>query len=200
MFITMNRIYQGIKVRLRRLYYKIVFKNCGKGLIVDDNVKITWPSMLEAGNNVTINQRVFLQCTPKSSIQLGDGVVMAYDSMILTAGHNLELNPQQHIYKNVVISDHVRILAKALITGGVNIGRRAVIGAGSVVRNDIPPYAIVTGNPAKIIGFISSPDDISEFENSNYDEDNRINIEILENNYNKYFLKRIKDIKDITKL
>lgn len=51
----------------------------------------------------------------------------------------------------IIIGNDVWIGAHAIIMGGVKIGNGAIIAAGSVVTKDIPPYAIVGGNPAKII-------------------------------------------------
>lgn len=59
---------------------------------------------------------------------------------------------------SVIIGNDVWIGQKAIIKGGITIGDGAVIGIGSVVTKDIPPYAIVGGNPAKIIRF-RYPDD-----------------------------------------
>jgi maltose O-acetyltransferase len=53
----------------------------------------------------------------------------------------------------IVIEDDVWIGARVTILGGVNIGTGAVIGAGSVVTKNVPPYAIVAGNPAKLIRY-----------------------------------------------
>jgi acetyltransferase-like isoleucine patch superfamily enzyme len=53
-----------------------------------------------------------------------------------------------------VIEDHVVIGAKAVILGDIRIGHHAVIGAATVVIKDVPPYAVVVGNPAKIIRYL----------------------------------------------
>ena len=79
---------------------------------------------------------------------------------------------------------------------GITVGRGSIIGAGSVVRNNIPPYAIVVGNPAKIIGFKFSPEEVIVHEKVLYPENKRIDIEILNKNYNKYFVNRIKEIRN----
>ena len=55
--------------------------------------------------------------------------------------------------QDVIIEDDVRIGAFVTILPGVKIRRGAIIGAGTVLRFSIPPYAVVTGNPAKIVGF-----------------------------------------------
>jgi acetyltransferase-like isoleucine patch superfamily enzyme len=56
-------------------------------------------------------------------------------------------------YKRVIIGNDVWIGLRVMVMGGVKIGDGAVIGAGSIVTKDIPPYAIVAGVPAKIIRF-----------------------------------------------
>jgi virginiamycin A acetyltransferase len=54
---------------------------------------------------------------------------------------------------DITIGNDVWIGAKSTIMSGVKIGHGAVIGSGSVVAKDVPPYAIVVGNPAKIIKY-----------------------------------------------
>lgn len=56
-------------------------------------------------------------------------------------------------FATTVVGSDVWIGDNALIVGGVHIGHGAVIGAGSVVTKDIPPYAVVGGVPAKIIRY-----------------------------------------------
>jgi acetyltransferase-like isoleucine patch superfamily enzyme len=53
--------------------------------------------------------------------------------------------------KQITIDDNVWIGANCTVTAGVTIGKHSVIGAGSVVTRDIPPYSVAVGNPAKVI-------------------------------------------------
>jgi acetyltransferase-like isoleucine patch superfamily enzyme len=62
----------------------------------------------------------------------------------------------------VIIGNDVWIGAGAIILSGVTIGDGAIVGAGSVVTHDIPPYAIVAGNPAKIIRYRFSKNQIDK--------------------------------------
>ncbi len=55
-----------------------------------------------------------------------------------------------------VIGDYVDVGANSVIIGEITIGRHAVVGAGSVITKDVPPYAVVAGNPARIIKFQST--------------------------------------------
>lgn len=53
--------------------------------------------------------------------------------------------------QQITIDDNVWIGANCVVTAGVTIGKHSVIGAGSVVTRDIPPYSVAVGNPAKVI-------------------------------------------------
>ena len=61
---------------------------------------------------------------------------------------------------DLVIGNDVWVGTEALIFSGITIGDGAVIGARAVVTKDVPPYAIVAGNPAKIIKYRFSPDTV----------------------------------------
>jgi acetyltransferase-like isoleucine patch superfamily enzyme len=62
-----------------------------------------------------------------------------------------ELPEIVHEFGKVTIGSYVRIFANAVITPGISIGEGAVIGAGSVVTRDIPPWTVAVGLPAKVI-------------------------------------------------
>lgn len=62
--------------------------------------------------------------------------------------------------KNVIIDDFVWLGSDVIISGNVHIGEGAIVAIGSVVVKDVPPYAIVGGNPAKVIKYR----DIEHFE------------------------------------
>ncbi|MEA4886686.1 MAG: hypothetical protein VB063_08395 [Bacteroides graminisolvens] len=102
--------------------------------------------------------------------------------------------------KDIIVEEDVWIAANVTLLMGAHIGRGSTIGAGAVVRTNIPPYATVIGNPAKIVGFKFTPDEIIEHEKALYTEEERLPRELLEKNYEKYFLKRIKEIKEWTRL
>ena len=97
-------------------------------------------------------------------------------------------------FGDVIIEEDVWIAANVTLLPNVTVGRGSIVGAGSVCRKSIPPYAIAIGNPAKIIGFKYTPEEIIEHEKILYPEDERLSIEVLERNYRKYYSKRIKDI------
>ena len=69
---------------------------------------------------------------------------------------------------DIIVDDDVWIGYGALIMSGVHIGQGAIVGAGSVVTKDIPPYAIVGGVPAAIIRYRFSKELINELLKVNY--------------------------------
>lgn len=103
--------------------------------------------------------------------------------------------------KDIIVEEDVWIAANVTLLAGTHIGRGAIIGAGSVLRGcNIPPYSIVVGNPAKVVGFKWTVEEIIEHEKLAYPETSRIDEELLQKNYKKYFLDRIKEIKEFTRI
>lgn len=160
---------------------------------------------LQIGNNVGMTS-VVLYCF--NSIIIGNYVKIGSGAILLDSdAHSMDFEirrtPEDHANRMdapIIIEDDVFIGADAFIMKGVTIGRGAMVSVRSVVRSSIPPYAIVLGNPAKIVGFVASPDEIIEKESRLYPEQERLPLELLEKNYNKYFINRIKDIKSFTKI
>ena len=108
-------------------------------------------------NNVVIGDRV----TIKSGVQLWDGLRVGDDVFI---GPNVTFTndkfPRSKIYQENIletrIEDYASLGGGAVILPGVVIGTGAMVGAGAVVTKSVPPYAIVTGNPARIIGYVEN--------------------------------------------
>jgi acetyltransferase-like isoleucine patch superfamily enzyme len=108
-------------------------------------------------NDVRIGNRV----TIKSGVQLWDGVVLEDDVFVgPNATFTNDSFPRSKQYpgqfRQTVIRQRASIGANATILPGVQIGMNAVVGAGAVVTRDVPPHAIVVGNPARISGYVSS--------------------------------------------
>lgn len=71
-----------------------------------------------------------------------------------------ELNSDSRTRGPIVIGDDVWIGFRTVIRSGVTIGSGAILGAGAVVAKNVPPYAIVVGNPAVVIGYRFSEENI----------------------------------------
>lgn len=104
------------------------------------------------------------------------------------------LSRRGDIYRDTIIEEDVWLGVNVTLCSGVKVGRGAIVGGGSVVRNNVPPYSIVFGNPAKVIDFKYSIEEILEHESILYAPEERIPKETLVKNYQKYYEKRLKDI------
>lgn len=108
-------------------------------------------------NDVVIGDRVTIKC----GVQIWDGVRLEDDTFV---GPNVtftnDLFPRSKVYPETFSRTNIRkgasIGANATILAGITIGRNAMIGAGAVVTKDVPPNAIVVGNPARIKGYITT--------------------------------------------
>lgn len=86
---------------------------------------------------------------------LSYGVVFAFhaDTSSCTANYSFEAEMPRKVIHQIIIGNDVRIESNVIIRGGVHIGDGAVIRVGSIVAQDVPPYAVMEGNPAQIMGY-----------------------------------------------
>jgi acetyltransferase-like isoleucine patch superfamily enzyme len=89
-------------------------------------------------------------------VVIGNDVMLAQNIVVSGLNHGYEdihtvPRKQPVIRKQITIEDEVWIGANSVIVAGVTIGKHAVVAAGSIVLKDVPAYAVVGGNPAKII-------------------------------------------------
>jgi UDP-2-acetamido-3-amino-2,3-dideoxy-glucuronate N-acetyltransferase len=107
-------------------------------------------------NDVVIGNRVTIKC----GVQLWDGIRVEDDVFIgpnATFTNDRAPRSKQYPaeYPRTLLRQGSSIGANATILPGITIGQNAMIGAGAVVTRDVPPFAIVTGNPARISGYVN---------------------------------------------
>ncbi len=105
-------------------------------------------SSMKIGNRVFINSNLLAMA--RGGITIEDDVQIAANVQLLSNNHDV-YDRQVLTCKPILIQEGAWIGAGATILPGVSIGKYAVVGAASVVTKDVPDYAIVVGNPAKVI-------------------------------------------------
>jgi acetyltransferase-like isoleucine patch superfamily enzyme len=152
-------IYFAIKIKINKNKKK--FGKVGKNVVLPINMKdISRPKNIFLEDYSSIGKDVILYATESSKIILGKGSIIAPRCKLITSNHNynsfdLRAIPfdNRNNVKDIIIKEGVWIGVSVIILPGVIIGKGAVVGSGSVVTRNIPEYAIVAGNPAKLIKY-----------------------------------------------
>jgi galactoside O-acetyltransferase len=144
----------------RRELLKEMLAEVGEGCHVETPIHANWGGRnVHFGNGVYCNSNVTF--VDDADIYVGDNCLIAPNVVICTAGHpilpklrehNYEYAVPVHIGKNVWIGSGVQLMP------GVNIGDNSVIGAGSVVTDDVPANVVAFGVPCRVIREIGERD------------------------------------------
>ena len=169
-----TEIFSEILKLLRGLFLGMRFKSCGRLLRVGGGVRVlkknaeievgtkvqlhrgvklsAWgtdgPSRILIGDGTSIGDRTEIHSG--KSVEIGSGSNISWDVCIMDRDYH-KLNSPVEVIRPVKIGNNVWIGCNSLIMKGVTVGEGAVVAAGSVVTKDVPPGALVGGNPARII-------------------------------------------------
>lgn len=156
-----------------------------KNIKIGSNTTFGRGTVLWAPHQMTIGSNVYIgkYCTLQADIQLGDNIEIAntvgligkYDHDYSKVGVSIKDAPwigdADYSFKGLnqkIVIDDVWIGYGAVVFTGVHINRGAIVAAGSIVTKDVPAYAIVAGNPAKVKDYRFSEDEIKKHENILY--------------------------------
>ena len=108
--------------------------------------------MLSIGTRTSIGPKTRIWAAKR--VQIGARCLVSREcEFVDTIGHHIYLeNGHQDPEAPIIVEDDVWIGARVMILKGVTVGRNSIIGAGSVVRRDIPPNSIAYGNPTRRAG------------------------------------------------
>lgn len=134
-------------------------KKCGSNVFIDETTMLSNPENIVIENNVHIqpNCKIYGE---GGGVIIKEGTILSHEIQIFSRNHNynskdLKYIPydERFIEKKVIIGNNVWIGARSMIMAGVEIGDGVVVAAGSIVTKSVPNYAVIGGNPAKIIKY-----------------------------------------------
>jgi len=140
--------------QLRYFVCKNLFAKCGKNINIERGAKFG------SGSNISIldNSGLGINCFIHGPVEIGHNVMMGPNTVILRTNHNftrtdIPMSRQGNCHASpLTIGDDVWIGINVIILPSCHqIGKGAIVGAGSVVTKDVLEYAIMGGNPAKMI-------------------------------------------------
>ena len=146
-----NKIVIGIKTAING--HLMIYKHGGE-INIGDHCFIGEDTRIWSAEKITIGNRVLIS----HNVNIHDQISHPLDSkqrhedykLIFKYGLQDNVNLRE---KAIIIEDDVWIGFNATILKGVTIGKGSIIGANCLIRNDVPAYAVVVGNPAQIIKY-----------------------------------------------
>lgn len=151
--------YIGFHKHLKKVRYIRIGKNCRlrRGVSItcyNHNFKQKLEPRLTIGNNVYINSGFIGLISDKVTIE--DNVTLGPNVSIMSHSHGLDPKSKSYLDNDLVVAsvtlkEGCWLGDKVIVLPGVTIGKKSVIGAGSVVTKSIDDYCIAVGNPCRII-------------------------------------------------
>ena len=136
-------------------FYKLMqelFNNqIGEKSSIRNPVTVVEPNKVKMGKNSIIMNNALLMAS--GGIEIGDCTMVAAHAKLISNDHDL-YDRRILTMLPIKIGNHVWVGAGATILKGVTVGDHAIIGGGSIVTKDVPPYAVVVGNPAKVVKYL----------------------------------------------
>lgn len=129
----------------------------GESLVIKEGARIcacNENAEIKIGNRTTVGYHTFIFAS--QAISIGDDCLIAPFVYLVDSNHSIAkevtINQQPNTTAPIAIGSDVWLGTGAKILAGVTIGDGAVVAAGAVVKDNVPPYSIVGGTPAKVIG------------------------------------------------
>lgn len=151
-------------------------KACPPTVVIEPGALIFHPENVSLGENVYVGHYAILKGYYKNELVVGDGAWIGQGAFLhagggIRIGAGVGIGPQvkiltsthgdpgdgrpimegELVFAPVVIEEGCDLGVGAIVLPGITIGRGAQIGAGAVVTKDVPAYAVVAGNPARVL-------------------------------------------------
>jgi maltose O-acetyltransferase len=141
--------------KLRRFASRPLFKECGLNFHVERMADFGSGSCVFLDECACIGENN--RFIGRGEIRIGRHAMLGPDVMLISENHKYRAESfDGYDIGNIIIGEYAWIGARAIILKGVKIGKYAIVGAGAVVVSKVPDYAIVMGNPARVIKYRNS--------------------------------------------
>ena len=142
-------------------YLKATFGRCGESVSIPNDISIQGNQNLFVGEDVSFGEKLVIMCT-KANVFIGSHVMFGPGVFIISGDHRIDIpgrymksiTDEEKIPENdlpITLEGDNWIGARAILLKGITVGTGAVVAAGAVVTQDVPPYTIVAGIPARVI-------------------------------------------------
>ncbi|MGU3432778.1 acyltransferase [Actinomycetes bacterium M1A6_2h] len=132
---------------VRQAWLRFFGARIGKGTSIMMGTRVLGLQQITIGDNCSIGSRCLLD--GRGELNIADDVVIASDVQLITGQHVVDSDDFSRHLSPITVGHHVWIASRAMVVVGVDIGYGAVVGAASLVRDDVEPMQIVAGIPAK---------------------------------------------------
>ena len=169
--------------------------SAGVNSYIEFPVYMATPKMVFMEEDTRLRQGAKLLNSGTDKIIIKKYTVVGMNCMIVTNNHTstvgipeilLGISGINDKHTNITIEEDVWVGSNVTILPGANLGRGCICGACSTITKPVPPYALVVGSPAKIVGVKFTIDQIIEHEKVLYNENERYSREYLEELFDKY--------------
>lgn len=197
---------------IHSIYQNFFFAKRRKLGYIHPTGKIRFPALIKGIENVYIHENSHIMghskiISTKAKFVIKKNSGIAEGLTVITGTHPYKLGEffiidavnDVQLSKDVIVEEDVWIGTNVTLLPGIKVGRGSIVASGSICRNSVPPYSIVQGNIAKVIGFKFSPNETLIHEKKLYPKNERYELELLEKNYDKYFIRRLKEIRNSLK-
>jgi putative colanic acid biosynthesis acetyltransferase WcaF len=131
----------------KRFLLRLFGAKIGRGVVIKPYVSIKYPWKLEVGHHVWIGEQVWIDNL--GTVRLMDNSCISQGAMLLTGNHNYKRTSFDLIVGEITLEEGAWAGAQTVVCPGVRLRSHALLTVGSVATEDLEPYWIYQGNPAK---------------------------------------------------
>ncbi len=137
--------FSGLKIIILKLFGARI----GKNVLIKPSINIKYPWKLTIGHHSMIGENVWIDNLEE--VVIGCNVCLSQGSMLLSGNHNYKKTSFDLILGKIILEDGVWICAKSIVCANVICKSHSILSVNSTATNNLEPYSIYSGTPAKKI-------------------------------------------------